>query len=124
MKGVTGLNLLRLLELRLDNVVYRLGFAASRPLARQLVRHMHIEVNGKITSIPSYKLNPGQIVSVTEKAKELENIHNSLRSIGENIVPWLQLEKAKLSGKVLSEPAREEIPTEAQEQLIVEYYSR
>jgi len=123
-KGVTGTNLLQILELRLDNIVYRLGFAPSRRAARQLVRHRHFEVDGKTTNIPSYQLSPGQEVRVRDKSKDLEIIHNSLRNIGENVVPWLALEKAKLQGKVLSIPSREEIPTDAQEQLVVEYYSR
>ena len=124
MEGVTGTNLLQLLELRLDNVVYRLGFAPSRNAARQLVRHRHFEVEGNTVDIPSYQLKPGDVIGVREKSKDLEVIHNSLRNVGENVVPWLVLEKAKLQGKVMSSPTREEIPTVTQEQLIVEYYSR
>jgi len=124
MKGVTGTNLLQLLELRLDNVLFRLGFAPSRPAARQLVLHRHFEVDGRIVNIPSYQVSPGEAIKVRDKSKDLEVIHNSLRNIGENVLPWLQLEKAKLQGKVLNAPTREEIPVEAQEQLVVEYYSR
>jgi len=124
MKGVTGTNLLQLLELRLDNVVFRLGFAPSRRAARQLVRHRHFEVDDRVTNIPSYEISPGQVIRVRDKSKDLEIIHNSLRNIGDNVPPWLQLEKAKLQGKVVSCPTREEIPVEAQEQLVVEYYSR
>ncbi|MCK5832267.1 30S ribosomal protein S4 [bacterium] len=124
MKGVTGTNLLQLLELRLDNLVYRLGFAPSRKAARQLVLHRHLIVDGSLVNIPSYEVHPGQIIGVRECSKDLEIIHDSLRNIGENVLPWLQLEKPKLIGKLLSLPTREEIPVETQEQLIVEYYSR
>lgn len=124
MKGVTGTNLLQILETRLDNIIYRLGFAPSRPSARQMVRHRFFEVDEKVVDIPSYQVSPGQVIKVRQKVKDLEMIHTSLRNIGENIVPWLQLEKAKLQGKLLSIPSREEIPVEVQEQLIVEYYSR
>ncbi len=124
MKGVTGTNLLQLLELRLDNIVYRLGFAPSRRAARQLVKHRHFSIDDRITDIPSYQVSPGQIIQVREKSKDLEIIHNSLRNIGDNILPWLNLEKAKLQGKIINVPTREEIPIEAQEQFVVEYYSR
>lgn len=124
MKGVTGTNLLQLLELRLDNIVYRLGLAPSRKAGRQLVRHGHIEVNGKKTDIPSYSLSPGDVVSVREKSKDLEIIHNSLRNVGENVPTWLNLEKAKLQGKVNNKPTREEIAIDVEEQYVVEYYSR
>jgi len=123
-KGVTGTNLLQFLELRLDNVVFRLGFAPSRPAARQLVRHRHFEVDGTTVNIPSYNVSPGEIIKVRDSSKNLEIIHNSLRNVGENILSWLELEKAKLQGKVLSIPTREEIPTTVKEQFVVEYYSR
>ncbi|MCD6501012.1 30S ribosomal protein S4 [bacterium] len=123
-KGETGTNLLQLLELRLDNVVYRLGFAPSRKAARQLVSHRHFDIDGRVVNVPSYEVSPGQVISVREGSKGLEIIHNSLRNIGENVLPWLQLEKPKLQGKVLSIPTREEIPVEIKEQFIVEYYSR
>ncbi len=124
MKGMTGTNLLQLLELRMDNIVFRLGFAPSRKAARQLVLHRHFTIDGNIVNIPSIEIQPGQVISVREGSKDLEIIHDSLRNIGENIPPWLQLEKPKLHGKVTSIPPREEIPVEIQEQLIVEYYSR
>jgi len=124
MKGVTGENLLQLLELRLDNIVYRFGFAPSRRASRQLVKHRHFEVNGVVTDIPSFSVSPGDIITVRDKSKDLEIIHNALRNIGENVPTWLQLEKAKLQGKVLNSPIREEIPIDAQEQYVVEYYSR
>jgi small subunit ribosomal protein S4 len=124
MRGMTGSNLLQLLELRLDNVIYRLGFAPSRKSARQLVLHRHFTVDNEIVNIPSFEVKPGQIIVVRDGSKDLEIIHNSLRNIGENVLPWLQLEKPKLQGKVLSIPTREEIPVETNEQFIVEYYSR
>ncbi len=124
MRGMTGSNLLQLLELRLDNVIYRLGFAPSRKSARQLVLHRHFMVDNDIVNIPSFEIKPGQVIVVRDGSKDLEIIHNSLRNIGENVLPWLQLEKPKLQGKVLSIPTREEIPVETNEQFIVEYYSR
>ncbi|HHS49833.1 MAG TPA: 30S ribosomal protein S4 [candidate division Zixibacteria bacterium] len=124
MKGMTGTNLLQLLETRLDNVVFRLGFAPSRKAARQLVLHRHFNVDGQIVNIPSFQVSPGQVINVRDNSKDLEIVHDSLRNIGEDVVPWLQLEKPKLQGKLLSIPTREEIPVEAQEQLVVEYYSR
>jgi small subunit ribosomal protein S4 len=124
LKGVTGTNLLQLLELRLDNVVYRLGFSPSRKAGRQLVRHGHVEVNGRKTDIPSYSLSQGDVVTIREKSKDLELIHYSLRNIGENVPTWLTLEKAKLQGKIMNIPTREEISIDVQEQYVVEYYSR
>jgi small subunit ribosomal protein S4 len=123
-KGRTGENLIKLLERRLDNVVYRLGFAPSRKAARQLVRHRHILVDGKIVDIPSYLLKPGQVVSVKEKSKTLDIIHNSLKRVKEGTYPWLQIDKATLSGTFLHIPERADIPLNANEQLIVELYSK
>jgi len=123
-KGVTGANLIKTLERRLDNVVYRLGFAPSRKSARQLVLHGHFMVNGKLVDIPSYLLNPGNVVSVREKSKKLDAIHNSLRRTKDNVYGWLSIEKATLSGTFLNVPEREEIPLNANEQLIVELYSK
>ena len=123
-KGRTGDNLIKLLERRLDNVVYRLGFAPSRKAARQLVRHRHILVDGKIVDIPSYLLKPGQIVSIKEKSKTLDIIHNSLKRVKEGTYPWLQIDKATLSGTFLHIPERQDIPLNANEQLIVELYSK
>ncbi|MGK9477541.1 30S ribosomal protein S4 [Melioribacter sp. OK-6-Me] len=123
-KGITGANLVKLLERRLDNVVYRLGFAPSRKAARQLVLHRHFTVNGKIVDIPSYLLLPGDVVAVREKSKKLDIIHNSLRRTKDNAYSWLSIDKASLSGTFMNIPEREEIPLNANEQLIVELYSK
>ncbi len=124
-KGVTGENLLKILESRLDNVVYRLGFAPSRKAARQLVLHKHFMVNGRVVNIPSFLLRPGDVVSVREKSKKLGLIHESLRRIkDENLVPWLRLDKARLQGEFMDVPNRQDIPIEVQESLIVELYSK
>ena len=121
--GITGENLLRLCELRLDNVVYRLGIAPTRRSARQLVSHRHIMVNGEIVNIPSYSLKPGDIVSVREKSKSLEVITNSL-NVNTCNSDWLEWDRALMSGKVITEPQREQIPENIKEQLIVELYSK
>jgi small subunit ribosomal protein S4 len=121
--GVSGDNLLRLLEERLDNVVYRLGFAPSRKAARQLVRHNHIVVNGRRVNIPSYLTSPGETIQVAEKSRQLETIHESLRRARE-LVPWLAVDKVNLQGTVLEKPNREDIPTVAEEQIVIEFYSR
>lgn len=123
-KGVTGGNLIKLLERRLDNVVYRLGFAPSRKAARQLILHRHFTVNNKLVDIPSYLLNPGDVVAVREKSKKLDAIHDSLRRTKDNVFSWLSVDKAALSGTFLNIPEREEIPLNANEQLIVELYSK
>ncbi|MFH1196355.1 MAG: 30S ribosomal protein S4 [bacterium] len=123
-KGVTGENLLKLLERRLDNVVYRLGFAPSRKSARQLVLHRHIQINGKLVNIPSYLLSPGDVISVKEKSKKLDAIHNSLRRTKDSVYSWITIDKATLSGTFLNVPNREDIPLTANEQLIVELYSK
>ncbi len=124
-KGVTGENLLKILESRLDNVVYRLGFAPSRKAARQLVLHKHFMVNGRVVNIPSYLLRPGDVVSVREKSKKLAVIHESLRRVkDENLVSWLRLDKAKLQGEFMDVPNRQDIPIDVQESLIVELYSK
>ena len=125
MRGITGDNLLSLLERRLDNIVYRLGFAPSRRIARQLVRHRHFTVNGRITDIPSCILRPGDIVHVREKSRSLDIIHAALKDAGPGTeIPWLRLDKARLEGELLELPKRADIPTVAQEQLIVELYSK
>lgn len=125
MKGVTGENLLQLLESRLDNVVYRLGFAPSRKAARQLVLHKHFRVNGRAVNVPSYILKPGDVVEVKEKSKRLSIIHESLKNVkAENMYPWLSIDKAKLQGIFKEKPAREQIPINVQENLIVELYSK
>ena len=124
-KGKTGDNLLKLLERRLDNVVYRLNFATSRREARQLVRHRHIEVNGRIVDIPSYLLKPDDIISVKEKSKNLEPVKRALEAtITPEIPVWLERNMEKLNGTVLSLPSREEIDLPIKEHLIVELYSK
>lgn len=124
-KGVTGENLLRMLEIRLDNVVYRLGFAASRASARQLIRHRHIAVNGKRVTIPSYLVALGASISVHEKAKRIPSVQNAVQSKDKSaLVPYLSLEEDGFSGKLESVPRREDIPVQVNEQLIVELYSK
>jgi small subunit ribosomal protein S4 len=124
-QGITGENLLRLLESRLDNVVYRLGFAASRDEARQTVRHNHINVNGKRVNIPSYRVRPGDLVSLAEKARDLIVVKAAIISSARVEVPgWLEVDVEKLQGKVLSLPQRDQIDTAVREQLIIELYSK
>ena len=121
MGGITGENLLKLLECRLDNVVYRLGIAPTRAAARQLVSHRHICVNGNVVNIPSYSLRVGDVVSVREKSKSLEVIAESLSGASKSRYAW---DGATMSGKFLQKPEREEIPENIKEQLIVELYSK
>ena len=124
-KGVTGENLLQILERRLDNVVYRLGFAPSRRAARQLVRHRHFMVNGQVVDIPSYLVKPGDQVQVRPKSRSLEVIHASMRRVREGrLVPWLELDKANMVGIFREIPSRPDIPINVNEQLIVELYSK
>ena len=123
MGGITGENLLKLLECRLDNVVYRLGVAPSRAAARQLVSHRHITVNGKVVNIPSYSLKIGDVVGVREKSKSLEVITEAL-SGGRSRYSWLEWDGASMTGKFLQRPDREDIPENIKEQLIVELYSK
>ena len=123
MGGITGENLLKLLECRLDNVVYRLGIAPTRAAARQLVSHCHICVNGNVVNIPSYSLKVGDIVSVREKSKSLEVIVGSLAG-SKSRYAWLEWDGAAMAGKFLQRPEREEIPENIKEQLIVELYSK
>ena len=123
-KGVTGEVLIQLLECRLDNVVYRLGIAPSRPAARQLVSHRHIVVNGKVLGIPSYHVKVGDIIGVRERSKALEVITNSLQGANRSRFSWLEWDNDSLSGKFMSVPAREDIPENIKEQLIVELYSK
>jgi small subunit ribosomal protein S4 len=123
--GITGENLLRRLETRLDNVVYRLGFASSRPQARQLVAHGHFAVNGVPTNIPSYELRPGDRIEVRESRRSREAfkvIRETLRS--HQAPEWLSLDAANLSGTIASLPRRDQMPLDLAEQLVVEYYSR
>lgn len=125
MKGVTGDVLLQLLESRLDNVIYRLGFAPSRRAARQLVRHRHFMVNDQIVDIPSYALRAGDVVKVQNKSKKLAVIHSALRKIKDDRqYSWLSLDKANLTGTFLTVPNRVDIPDPINESLIVELYSK
>jgi len=123
-KGITGEILLQLLESRLDNVVYRLGIAPTRAAARQMVSHKHITVNGKVVNIPSFQVKQGMVVAVREKAKSLEVIAASLEGFNHAKYPWLEWNEADKAGKFLNVPAREEIPENINEQLIVELYSK
>lgn len=124
MKGITGEILLQLLESRLDNIVYRLGIAPTRPAARQLVLHRHITVDGKVVNIPSYKVEPGQIVAVREKSKSLEVIADNLAGFNHSKYPWIEWDESIKGGKFLHLPQREDIPETIKEQLIVELYSK
>ena len=124
MGGITGENLLKLLECRLDNVVYRLGIAPTRAAARQLVSHCHICVNGNVVNIPSYSLKEGDTVGVREKSKSLEVIQDALGSGRRSRFAWLEWEGAQMTGKFLSKPERADIPENVNEQLIVELYSK
>lgn len=123
--GITGENLLQLLEARLDNTVYRLGISPTRRGARQLVSHKHILVNGELVNIPSYSLKPGDVISVRERSKSLVIITESLAGTGgAHKYSWLEFDKAALTGKFVSIPTREDIPENVKEQLIVELYSK
>ena len=122
--GITGANLIQFLERRLDNMVYRLGFAPSRKSARQLVRHRHIQVDEQIVDIPSYLIRPGQIIRVRDKSKKLDMIHEAMKMGRGEDYGWLRLNKAALEGELLEIPARADIPLTANEQLIVELYSK
>lgn len=124
-KGRTGDNLVKILERRLDNVIYRFGLAPSRKSARQLILHKHFKVNGKTVNIPSYLLKSGDIVQVSDRSKQLKTIHESMKRIKDDMLPqWLQLDKAQMRGTLLSVPERMDIPFNANEQLIVELYSK
>jgi small subunit ribosomal protein S4 len=123
-RGVTGENLLTLLETRLDNTIYRLNMAASRAQARQIVSHCHLLVNGKKVNIPSYLLKVGDVVSVREASRKLPPLLESLRGTGRHIPEWLSFDPHSLSAKVLALPTRDQIDTDVEEQLIVEFYSR
>jgi small subunit ribosomal protein S4 len=122
-KGITGEVLLQLIESRLDNVVYRMGIAPTRDAARQLVGHRHILVNGEVVNIPSFTLKPGDMVAVRERSKSLEVINNAVASAS-NPYPWMEFNKATMSGKYISMPERVQIPENIKEHLIVELYSK
>ena len=121
--GVTGERLLQILELRIDNVVYRLGFAPSRQAARELVTHNHFLVSGKKVNIPTCQLKAGDVVQVRESSKTIETIHSALKN-ARDIPDWLSVDKVKLEGTVIRVPDRASIPVNVQEQLVVELYSR
>ena len=125
MKGETGTNMLQLLESRLDNVVHRLGFASSRPAARQLVNHKHILLNGKRVNIPSLIVKPGDVVSIRDKSKKIDCIIDSMKRIkGDIDLPWLSIDKAKMRGTFIAVPEREDMQLTVNEQLVVELYSK
>lgn len=124
-KGRTGENLVKLLERRMDNVVYRFGLAPSRKAARQLILHNHFLINGKVVNIPSFLLRSGDSVSVKDDSKQLKQIHESMKRMKDDMLPqWLQVDKAALKGTFLNVPERLDIPFNASEQLIVELYSK
>ena len=123
MKGRTGENLIMLLESRVDNLVYRMGLAPSRPAARQLVSHCHITRNGEICNVPSAIARPGDVIAVRERSKSLEVVQDSL-SRGNNKYSWIEWDNEKCAGKYLNYPERTEIPETINEQLIVELYSK
>ena len=123
MKGITGENLLQLMEARLDNVVFRMGISPSRMGARQLVGHRHITVNGSVINISSYTLKAGDVVSVRERSKTLEAINSAVAGSNANF-PWIEFNKATLTGKFIAMPQRQQIPENIKEQLIVELYSK
>ena len=123
--GVTGENLLQILETRLDNVVYRLGLATSRNQARQYVNHGHILVNGKRVDIPSYQVRPNEVIEVKEDARKIPPLVASVEASGGRSMPsWLSFDANQLKGTIVSAPTRDEIDTDVQESLIVEFYSR
>lgn len=125
LKGVTGENLLSLLERRLDNVVYRLGFASSRIESRQLVRHGHFTINGRKVNIPSIQLKSGDVIELREKSKKVASINDSLEAVVRRGIPqWLELDRDNFKGMLKGLPVREDITTPIQEQLIVELYSK
>jgi small subunit ribosomal protein S4 len=123
-KGITGENLIRILESRLDNVVFRLGFASSRKQARQLIRHRHVIVNDGLVDIPSYILSAGDVIKIKDKSKQLDMIHNSLKRVKDSTYNWLAIDKASLTGTFAQVPERADIPLNANEQLVVELYSK
>ncbi len=125
MPGLVGTNLMQLLELRLDNIVFRLGYARTRREARQVVSHRHVTVNGKIVNIPSYKVQPGDVIAIKEKSKSLQRFKDITEAnAGISVPAWLEGDSASLSGKVLELPLREQIDVPVNETLIVELYSK
>jgi len=125
MRGPTGANLLVLLERRLDNVVYRLGWATSRSEARQLVRHGHVRVNGHKVNIPSYLVRAGDVVELQERSKQLKRVQEALETLARRgVPPWLELDREQLRARVVTLPSREDVVVPVNEQLIVEFYSK
>ncbi len=125
MRGITGENLLIMLERRLDNVVYRLGLATSRAESRQLVRHGHVNVAGRRVNIPSYQVSPGQEVSVREASKKMVTVQRALELAGSRTLPtWLAMDRESMKGHVISLPKRDDVNFPIQEQMIVELYSK
>src|ERR1043165_715941 len=122
-KGVTGENLIKLLEARLDNTLYRMGLAPSRPAARQLVSHKHVTVNGEVVNIPSFQLNPGDIVGLKEKAKDNTAITSAVRGKNPKFT-WVDFNEKEFQGTFITYPEREAVPENIKEQLIVELYSK
>jgi len=124
-KGISGETLLKLLESRLDNVIYRLGLAPSRNSARQLILHRHFRVNSRIVNVPSFLLRPNDVIEVQEKSRKLNAIHESMKRIKDDaMLPWLSLDKAKMQGVFMDVPSRQDIPVNVQENLIIELYSK
>lgn len=123
-EGVTGELLLQILEARLDNVVYRLGFAKTRRQARQFVSHKHIVVNGQIVNVPSYHMKSGDVVTIRPKSRDLELINESLQNSSPGKYKWLEIDKKSKTGKYLNDPVKEEIPENINVQLIIELYSK
>lgn len=123
-KGVTGELLLQMLECRLDNLIFRLGFAPTRRSARQLVNHRHIVVNGRIVNIPSFQVAPGDTVQIRAGSRQMQLVHDALSLASDAGQSWLSVDKVNLSGTLLEYPMRDEIPTTVEEQLIVELYSK
>jgi small subunit ribosomal protein S4 len=122
-KGVTGENLIKLLEARLDNAVFRMGIAPSRPAARQLVSHKHITVNGDVVNIPSYQLKPGDIISLKEKSKDNTSVTSQVRGKNQKFT-WVDWNETTMTGTFITYPERESVPENIKEQLIVELYSK
>lgn len=124
MGGITGANLLILLESRLDNLVYRMGLAPTRAAARQLVSHCHITINGDVLNIPSYRVKIGDVIGVREKSKSLEVISQAVSGVTSSRFSWIEWNSASMSARLLQTPSREDIPENINEQLIVELYSK
>lgn len=123
LKGVTGENLIKLLEARLDNTIFRLGVAPSRPAARQLVSHKHIEVNGQVVNVPSYQLKPGDIITIKENSRERTSVTSPIRGKNPKF-SWLDWNEGEMKGTFITYPERESVPESIREQLIVELYSK